>query len=97
MSLVGRVAPRAPLSASPARRARSDAPHLQVSELNPKPLPRTSLEPVCEALAGVIRQRRTARGLSLNRLAELTRLSRQMLSYIETRQRSKPLSSWPPR
>ena len=55
--------------------------------LNPKPLPRTTLEPVCEALAGVIRQRRTARGLSLNRLAELTRLSRQMLSFIETNRR----------
>ena len=56
------------------RRARSDAPHRQVSLLNPKPLPRTSLEPVCEALAGVIRKRRIQRGLSLNRLAELTRL-----------------------
>jgi transcriptional regulator with XRE-family HTH domain len=49
-----------------------------------KPLPRTALEPVCGALATVIRQRRTARGLSLNRLAELTRLSRQMISYIES-------------
>ena len=55
--------------------------------MNPEPLPRTSLEPVCEALAGVIRQRRIARGLSLNRLAELTRLSRQMLSFIETNRR----------
>ena len=55
--------------------------------LNPKPLPRTSLEPVCGALAGVIRQRRLQRGLSLNRLAALTRLSRQMLSSIETNRR----------
>jgi hypothetical protein len=47
-----------------------------VSLLNPQPLPRTSLEPVCAALAGVTRQQRTARGLSLNRLAELTRLAR---------------------
>jgi len=31
---------------------------------------------VCAALAEVIRQRRAASGLSLNRLAELTRLSR---------------------
>ena len=52
--------------------------------LNNKPLPRTALEPVCEALAEVIRQRREASGLSLNRLAELTRLSRQMISFIET-------------
>lgn len=51
------------------------------------PLPRTSLEPVCGALAGVIRRRRLRRGLSLNRLAELTRLSRQMLSFIETNRR----------
>jgi transcriptional regulator with XRE-family HTH domain len=35
-------------------------------------------------LAAVIRRRRTASGLSLNRLAELTRLSRPMISYIET-------------
>lgn len=35
-----------------------------------KPLPRTALEPVCLALAEVIRQRREARGWSRNRLAE---------------------------
>ena len=58
-----------------------------MSLLNPKPLPRTSLEPVCEALAGVIRQRRIKGGLSLNRLAALTLLSRQMLSFIETNRR----------
>ena len=58
-----------------------------MSWLNHKPLPRSLLEPVCEALAGVIRARRIARGLSLNRLAELTRLSRQMLSFIETNRR----------
>jgi hypothetical protein len=52
--------------------------------LNPKPLPRTSLEPVCEAFGGVIRRQRIARGQSLNRLAELTKFSRQTLSYIET-------------
>ena len=52
-----------------------------------KPLPRTALEPVCAALAEVIRQRRAASGLSLNRLAELTRLSRQMISFIETNRR----------
>jgi transcriptional regulator with XRE-family HTH domain len=52
-----------------------------------KALPRTALEPVCGALAAVIRQRRAANGLSLNRLAELTRLSRQMISFIETNRR----------
>jgi transcriptional regulator with XRE-family HTH domain len=52
-----------------------------------QPLPRTALEPVCGALASVIRQRRQARGLSLNRLAAMTRLSRQMLSFIETNER----------
>jgi transcriptional regulator with XRE-family HTH domain len=52
-----------------------------------KPLPRTALESVCAALAEVIRQRRAASGLSLNRQAELTRLSRQMVSFIETSRR----------
>jgi transcriptional regulator with XRE-family HTH domain len=50
-------------------------------------LPRTSLEPVCGALAGVIRRQRTARGWSLNELAARTRLSHPMIRYIETRER----------
>ena len=37
-----------------------------------KPSPRTALEPVCEALANVIRQRCEVEDLLLNRLAELT-------------------------
>ena len=44
----------------------------------------TAIEPVCEALADAIRERRESSGLSLNRLAELTRLSRQMINFIET-------------
>ena len=52
-----------------------------------QPLSRTALEPVCGALAAVIRQRHQARWLSLNQLAALTRLSRQMLSFIETNRR----------
>ena len=52
-----------------------------------QPLPRTSLEPVCEAVAAVIRQRRERAGLSLNQLAERTRLSRQMLSFVESGRR----------
>jgi transcriptional regulator with XRE-family HTH domain len=52
-----------------------------------KPLPRTALEPVCEALANVIRQRRMANKLSLNQLAELTNLSRPMIRFIENNER----------
>jgi transcriptional regulator with XRE-family HTH domain len=52
-----------------------------------KPLPRTALEPVCVALAEVIRQRREANGLSLNRVAELTNLSRPMIRFIEAHER----------
>jgi ribosome-binding protein aMBF1 (putative translation factor) len=51
---------------------------------SPHPLPRTSLEPVCEAVAAVIRRRRERAGLSLNQLAERTRLSRQMLNLVES-------------
>jgi len=52
-----------------------------------KPLPRTALEPVCEALANAIRERRTDSGLSLNRLAEFTNLSRPMIRFIENNER----------
>jgi transcriptional regulator with XRE-family HTH domain len=52
-----------------------------------KPLPRTALEPVCETLAEVIRQRRAASGLSLNRLAQLTNLSHPMIRFIENSER----------
>ena len=58
-----------------------------------KPLPRTALEPVCGALANVIRQRRAASGLSLNGLAEMTSLSRQMISFIETSRRIPTIDS----
>jgi len=52
-----------------------------------KTFPRTALEPICGALANVIRQRREANGFSLNRLAELTNLSRPMIRFIETSER----------
>lgn len=52
-----------------------------------KPLPPTALEPVCEALANAIRQRREAGGLSLNRLAELTSLARPMIGFVENNKR----------
>ena len=58
-----------------------------ISDANNPPLPSTALEPVCEALAEVIRRRREQAGLSLNQLAARTRLSRQMLSFIESQRR----------
>jgi len=58
-----------------------------------KPLPRTALEPVCAALASVIRQRRETEGLSLNQLAEWTNLSRPMISFIETNGRIPTIDS----
>ena len=51
------------------------------------PLPRTSLEPVCLAVARAIRYRRLAMGWSPNELADRTALSRQMISFIENHQR----------
>jgi ribosome-binding protein aMBF1 (putative translation factor) len=60
--------------------------------LNNKPVPRTALEPVCEALANAIRQRREANGFSLNRLAELTNLSRPMIRFIEATNAFPPLT-----
>ena len=56
-------------------------------DANNQPLPRTSLEPVCGALAEVIRRRRARAGLSLNQLAARTRLSRQVLSFTESQRR----------
>jgi transcriptional regulator with XRE-family HTH domain len=50
-------------------------------------LPRTALEPVCEALENVIRERRESSGLSLNKMAELTNLSRPMIRFTETSER----------
>lgn len=52
-----------------------------------EPLPRTSLEPVCDALAHVIRKHRKARKLSMNGLAKRTRLTRQAISHLENRRR----------
>jgi transcriptional regulator with XRE-family HTH domain len=52
-----------------------------------KPLPRTALEPVCEALATAIRERREDSGFSLNQLATLTNLSRPMIRFIENNER----------
>jgi transcriptional regulator with XRE-family HTH domain len=54
---------------------------------NNKPLPRTALEPVCEALANAIRERREDSGFSLNQLATLTNLSRPMIRFIENNER----------
>ena len=64
-----------------------------VCPANNKPLPRTALEPVCVALANVIRQRRESSGLSLYGLAEHTSLSRQLISFIETNRRIPTIDS----
>ena len=58
-----------------------------MSDFESQPIPRTALEPVCVALAEVICQRRGRAGVSLNQLAARTRLSRQMLSFIESQRR----------
>jgi transcriptional regulator with XRE-family HTH domain len=58
-----------------------------------KPVPRTELEPVCVALAEVIRERRVQAGFSLGQLAVRTGLSRQMLSYVETGRRVPSVDS----
>lgn len=54
---------------------------------NAKPLPRISLEPVCGALAAVIRRRRERAGLSRNQIAARTNLSHPMIRFIETGER----------
>ena len=51
------------------------------------PLPRNIREPASLALGGVIRERRVQHGWSLTQLAARSRLSRQMLSFIETHRR----------
>ncbi len=48
-----------------------------------KPVLRTELEPVCIALARVIRRQREARGLSKYALAKLAGISREMVGRIE--------------
>jgi ribosome-binding protein aMBF1 (putative translation factor) len=59
----------------------------ETRSMSGEPLPRTLLEPVCEALAHVIRKHRKARKLSMNGLAKRTRLSRQMIAMVESRRR----------
>jgi transcriptional regulator with XRE-family HTH domain len=51
------------------------------------PLPRSIRDPASLALAGIIREWRERRGWSLSELAARSRLSRQMLSFIETHRR----------
>jgi transcriptional regulator with XRE-family HTH domain len=54
---------------------------------NHQPIPRSFVEPVCLALAGVLRERRERRGWSLSHLAARSRLSRQMVNYLESHAR----------
>ena len=56
----------------------------QKSEIKNVPLPsRAFVMPVCRVLAGVIRRRRVRAGLSLNWLAALAGVTRQMLGKVE--------------
>ena len=48
------------------------------------PAPRAKPEPVCHALAAAIRQRLDTSKMSLDRLAELTGLSRPMIRSIQS-------------
>ena len=52
-----------------------------------RPLPRTSLEPICPAFAAVLRARRLERGWSLRQMARRTGLSRQAIAFVETEAR----------
>ena len=61
--------------------------------MNPRPIPRSFAEPVCGALAAVIRQRRQQTGLSLNQLAARTNLSHPMIRFIETGARIPTIDS----
>ena len=44
---------------------------------------RRSVEKVCAGVAAILKEERTARDVSLTRLAETAALSRQMVSYVE--------------
>ena len=55
--------------------------------IDPKPIPRSFPEPVCAALAAVIRERREQAGLSRNQLAARTQLSHPMIRFVEHRDR----------
>jgi transcriptional regulator with XRE-family HTH domain len=55
---------------------------------NSVPLPRPLRRLVCRALAGIIRRRRERLHLSLEQLAKLAGISRQMLGYVEDDQRT---------
>ena len=54
---------------------------------NFKPIPRSIREPIILALAGIIRERRAARGWKAGELAKAANLSRQGLILFETHQR----------
>jgi len=58
-----------------------------------QPLPRQLRRLVNRALAGVIRRRRERLGLTLEQLAELSGLSRQMHGYVEDDQRTLGMES----
>ncbi|MBI5394486.1 MAG: helix-turn-helix transcriptional regulator [Verrucomicrobia bacterium] len=53
--------------------------------MKPSAIPRGTPEPVCGALADVIREHREARRLSKYALAKLAGISREMVGLIEAR------------
>jgi transcriptional regulator with XRE-family HTH domain len=54
---------------------------------DPKPVSRSELEPLCAALASVIRDRRERAGWSLNGLATRASLSHPMIRFVENSER----------
>jgi len=51
--------------------------------MNPQPIPRVLKEPICFTFADVVRVHREARGWEPNELGIFTKLSGQMIKYIE--------------
>ena len=47
------------------------------------PIPRCYRAPICGGVAIVLREEREARGLSIYELAKRSKVSRQMVSYVE--------------
>jgi transcriptional regulator with XRE-family HTH domain len=52
-----------------------------------------SQQAVCSRVAGILRQEREKRGLSMNRVAERAGLSQQMVSYVERGMRNPTLET----
>ena len=53
--------------------------------MNPQPIPRIEKEPICFTFADVVRVHREARGWTPDELGVFTKLSGQMIKYVEAR------------